>query len=292
MNGFINVLKPTAMSSHDVVNRLRRILMMKKIGHGGTLDPNAAGVLPVCVGKGTKLSELLMTGDKTYLFKLRLGIKTDTGDIYGQLLEEKPVTLAYSQNAIEQALLQLTGSIWQKPPIYSALKMNGKKLYEYARKNQWVDIPKRNVMVYALTLKHYCRNELLIEAKVSKGTYIRTLCEDIAQALGTIGTMSMLIRTEAKNLSIDTSYTLEEISNEFLLGDNRFLLQYDQVFPWEKVMLEDNLIERLLHGQVVSLNDIGMNPIEHFFIVDKKHTIIGTGLIKENQGVKIDKRLF
>jgi len=147
MNGIVNVLKPTGMTSHDVISRLRRITSIKKIGHAGTLDPNASGVLPVCIGKATRLSDYLMDYDKEYIFELKLGLMTDTYDIYGKIVSENSDLEAFAHETVLTVVQSFEGESWQTPPIYSALKVEGKKLYEYARQDTAVDIKKRKINV-------------------------------------------------------------------------------------------------------------------------------------------------
>lgn len=185
MNGIIIVNKPQGFTSQDVVSKIKKILNEKKAGHTGTLDPLATGVLPVLLGNSTKLSKYLIEHDKTYVAKIHLGQKTETGDNEGKVIEEKGVP-ELSVSKVEDILNSFLGKQKQLPPMYSAIKVNGKKLYEYARNGEIADIPEREIEVYSISLISFVNNEIEFEAKVSKGTYIRTLCEDIAKALGTV----------------------------------------------------------------------------------------------------------
>lgn len=184
INGVIIVNKPKNFTSQDVVSKVKKILNEKKAGHTGTLDPMATGVLPILVGNATKLSKYLIEHNKTYVAKIKLGQKTNTGDVEGTVIEEKPVT-DISLDKVEKVLNSFIGKQKQIPPIYSAIKINGKKLYEYARNGENVEIPEREIEIYSIKLLQL-NEEIEFEVSCSKGTYIRTLCEDIAKALGTV----------------------------------------------------------------------------------------------------------
>ena len=192
MDGLILINKQKGFTSHDVVNVIRKKLNTKKVGHTGTLDPNATGVLPILIGKGTKISKYLMEHDKTYIATLKLGEKTDTGDSEGQVIEEKSIPKDLRKEDINDVLQSFLGKQKQLPPMYSAIKINGKKLYEYAREGKEVKIEPRNIEIYKIELLEYQNNKIKFEVECSKGTYIRTLCEDISQKLGTVGYMEVL----------------------------------------------------------------------------------------------------
>ena len=196
MDGIIIINKPKGFTSHDVVAVLRKTLSTKKVGHTGTLDPNATGVLPILVGQATKLSKYLIEHDKTYIATLKLGEKTDTGDGEGNIIESKNVNCVSEQ--IEQVLETFIGKQKQIPPMYSAVKVDGKKLYEYARKDLEPERKPRDIDIYSITLIKFDNNEVVFEVSCSKGTYIRTLCEDIASRLGTVGYMKELERTVSR----------------------------------------------------------------------------------------------
>lgn len=191
---------------------MRGILHMKKIGHTGTLDPDAEGVLPVCIGKGTKLCSLLEDHDKTYRAVLLLGVETDTQDVSGQILDQKPVSV--SEERILSVLDEFRGEIMQVPPMYSALKVNGKKLYEYAREGKVVERKARPVTIYELTVEKLELPRMTLTVRCSKGTYIRTLCHDIGQALGCGGCMESLIRTRVGNFHLEDAITLSELEEK------------------------------------------------------------------------------
>lgn len=185
MNGILIVNKPQNFTSQDVVSKVKKILNEKKAGHTGTLDPLATGVLPVLLGNSTKLSKYLIEHDKVYVAKIKLGQRTDTGDIEGKVIEEKSVP-EISVEKIKKALESFLGKGQQIPPMYSAIKINGKKLYEYARNGESVEVPPRNIEIYSMKLLEIEEKQIKFEVSCSKGTYIRTLCENIAETLGTV----------------------------------------------------------------------------------------------------------
>lgn len=227
INGFINVLKPPGMTSHDVVSCLRRIYGTKKIGHAGTLDPAAAGVLPVAVGNATRLLEYMGNTDKRYRAEVLLGLSTDTDDDTGNILERTLFTMP-PQEKITTALLGFYGDIMQTPSVYSAIKINGRKACDLARSHIDVVIPPRSIHIYELVLRQIFTDKFCIDVHCSKGTYIRSLCVDIGKSLEIPATMGFLIRTAVGSFSLADSHTLEEIANnplQSLQGVN-ILLNY------------------------------------------------------------------
>ena len=210
MDAIFNVLKPPKMTSHDVIGFLRRALNTKKIGHGGTLDPDAAGVLPVFAGSATRLLEFAVEGRKEYIAEFTLGAQTDTGDDSGEVVKTLPVP-QFTQEQLLAVLAQFIGPQLQLPPMYSAIKINGKKLYQLARQGVEVERTARPIEVYRLELLHYTETSFTVRVACSKGTYIRVLGEDLATALGTCGTMSFLLRTQVGAYTIDKAFTLQEI---------------------------------------------------------------------------------
>ncbi|NBJ91714.1 tRNA pseudouridine(55) synthase TruB [Parablautia muri] len=208
-HGIINVYKEAGYTSHDVVARLRGICKQKKIGHTGTLDPDAVGVLPVCLGNGTKLCDMLTDSSKEYVALLRLGLVTDTQDISGKVLKENEVKV--SQEEAEKVILSFLGDSMQVPPMYSALKVNGKKLYELARQGQEVERAARPIRIYKLEILQREHPEYRIKVVCSKGTYIRTLCHDMGRRLGCGGVMVSLQRTRVGKFEIDKAYTLDAL---------------------------------------------------------------------------------
>jgi len=226
LSGFLNILKPPGMSSHDVVGYVRRVLQTKKVGHAGTLDPAAAGVLPVAVGNATRLIEYLELTDKTYRAELQLGIATDSGDDTGKVLAQQENWPDFSLPALQAALAKFTGKIWQTPPAHSAIKINGQRACDLLRAGKNVEIPRREVMIYRLELLAHSHDRLLIETDCSKGTYIRSLCQDIGEALGVPATMAFLLRRRVGDFSVEKALTLEELSQEgaeALLPADRYL---------------------------------------------------------------------
>lgn len=218
MDGIINVQKEKGYTSHDVVAKLRGIFKQKKIGHTGTLDPEATGVLPVCLGRATKVCELLTNKEKTYVARVKLGVVTDTQDMTGQILEENLVSV--SKEAIEQVLQNFTGEIWQTPPMYSAVKVNGKRLYELARKGQEVERKPRKITVYSCVMTKYEPEDNIFEMEVtcSKGTYIRTLCHDIGEKLSCGAAMASLVRTKVDSFVLEQALTLSQIEKKVQEG--------------------------------------------------------------------------
>ena len=226
-DGIIIVDKPQDWTSMDVCAKLRRIMGERRVGHAGTLDPLATGVLPVFVGRATRAVEFAERGEKEYIATLRLGVVTDTQDVTGAVLEEYPVEAGRAE--LEAVLPRFTGDIQQIPPMYSALKQNGKKLYELARQGKTVEREPRNITISALeVLEQQSEQDFLLRVRCSKGTYIRTLCHDIGQALGCGGTMATLRRTMAAGFDLGQAVTMDEI----LSADNApaLLLSVDSYF--------------------------------------------------------------
>ena len=209
MDGIVIVDKPTDWTSQDVTAKLRGVFQTRRIGHGGTLDPMATGVLPVFVGRATRAVEFFEHAEKTYETVLLLGKRTDTQDVTGRVLEERPVSLSLAD--VEAVLPQFRGEILQVPPMYSALKVNGQKLCDLARKGQQVERKPRPITIFELTLLSFEENRLRLRVRCSKGTYIRTLCDDIGAALGTLGCMESLRRTQAGDYSITEAVPLETL---------------------------------------------------------------------------------
>lgn len=211
MDGIFNVLKPPGMTSHDVIGFLRRALNTKKIGHGGTLDPDAAGVLPVFAGTATRLLSYAMEGRKQYIAEFTLGEQRDTGDDSGTLVKTMPVP-ELSEAKLKEVLQSFLGKQIQLPPMYSAIKINGQKLYQLARKGVEVERQARPIEIYKLELLDFSAGKFTVAVECSKGTYIRVLGEDIATALGTCGTMSFLLRTQVGSYLLNEAHTLQEIA--------------------------------------------------------------------------------
>lgn len=213
MDGILLINKPAGYTSHDIVGIVRKKLHTKKVGHCGTLDPDATGVLVVCVNKATKAIQFLMSDTKVYRATLSLGKSTDTYDASGKILEEKEVGQISKAQVID-VLNSFLGKSKQKPPIYSAIKVNGKKLYEYARNGEEVEIKERDIEIMMIELIDFSNNEIVFDVKCSKGTYIRSLCVDIAKKLGYPGHMSHLERRQAGRFLITDCVTLEQLEND------------------------------------------------------------------------------
>lgn len=232
MDGIIVINKPKNCTSHDIVRKAKKILN-EKVGHTGTLDPNATGVLPLLVGKGTQISKYLINHDKKYEAVLKLGEKTDTADIEGKVIETKQVQPSnLKKENVEKVLKSLIGKQEQVPPMYSAIKVNGKKLYEYARQGQKIEIQPRLIEIYDLELIKIEEQEITYKVHCSKGTYIRTLCEQIAEKLQTVGYMKELKRTQVGEFAIENSATIEELENnkeKYFITIEKYFEQYPQI---------------------------------------------------------------
>ena len=250
-NGIIVIDKGPNWTSMDVCAKLRGIFQEKRIGHAGTLDPMATGVLPVFVGRATRAVEFAGEGEKEYVAGLRLGLVTNTQDTSGETLEEHPVSV--TQEELERVLEQFRGEIDQVPPMYSAIKINGKKLYELARKGREVERPARKVTIHALTLEsREGEADFTIRVRCSKGTYVRTLCHDIGQALGCGGCMSSLRRTMAAGFTLEDAVTLEQVQQAE--DPAKLLLPVDAYFAGRPVLLlKPELEKKVRNGMTVIL---------------------------------------
>lgn len=280
LNGILNILKPPGMTSHDVVSVVRKKLNIKKVGHTGTLDPNAAGVLPICIGQATKISQFLLDGKKKYRAELTLGIETDTEDIYGTIINESPVVS--TEDEIERVISSFCGTYDQIPPMYSALKVNGKKLYELARQGIEIERKSRTVTIYDINIIKINNNKIIFDVICSKGTYIRTLCKDIGKTLGCGGVMSFLLRTESSGFDLNTAITIEELQE---LDDVKpLLLPLD--FPLNhmpKVIVSSLYTKQVLNGNRIFSNylvnnlDISLGTEVRIYL---EKQFIGFGIVK------------
>ena len=214
MDGFINVLKPTGLSSHDVVDIVRRIFKQKRVGHAGTLDPAAVGILPIALGRAARLVEYMEGADKSYRAEIAFGYATDTGDVYGEVIESVENPVLPSEEELRSVLGRFVGEIEQTPPAYSAIKVGGQRAYDLARQGAAVEIPTRTVRIDQLELVHAdaAHARILVDVDCAKGTYIRSLCTDIGTALGLPATMRFLLRTRVGGFMLADSYTLEELA--------------------------------------------------------------------------------
>ena len=280
INGIIVINKPKEYTSHDVVAKVKKILNIKKVGHTGTLDPNATGVLPLLLNTGTKLSKYLIEHDKEYEVMLELGIKTDTADIEGNVIKKEEVNWE-KLNDIEETLNTFLGEQTQIPPIYSAIKVNGKKLYEYARSGQNINIESRNIQIYEIELQKIDKqkNEINFRVHCSKGTYIRSLCEDIAQRLGTIGYMKELKRTKVGNFTISEAVKIEEIENNKEQIIKEKLISIEKFFESkESIKLNKKQLDKFLNGVKIRI-DKQENICR---IYNENNEFIGIGTIEKN----------
>ena len=278
MDGIIVVNKEKGCTSHDLVSKVKKIVK-EKVGHTGTLDPLASGVLPLLIGKGTLCSKYLINHNKEYIAVLKLGVSTDTIDSEGKVLEEKEVdsSILEKTNA-EKILSSFIGKQIQEPPIYSAIKVNGKKLYEYARKGESVEIPKREIEIYNMELLGINKIENEIEFKVScsKGTYIRSLCRDLAKELGTIGYMKDLKRLKVGEFSIENSITINEKTTKKDIEEK--MITIEELFKnKEKIELDTKKLILFLNG--VKLN---YNNKDEVYRIYSSNKFIGLGTIKNN----------
>ena len=249
MDGVLLVRKPKGMTSRDVVNKLSNILKTKKIGHTGTLDPLAEGVLVLCVNKGTKLVEFLTEHNKTYIATCLLGVYTETLDIESEILNDTDTN--FTTDEIKEVLANFPKTYLQEVPIYSAVKINGKKLYEYARNNEEIELPKRNVNIYSLKLikstQQNNHTSFSFETKVSKGTYIRSLIKDIAKNLNTTGIMTELLRTQQGDFSIDECFTIDDIKKgKFKLISIEEVLKNELTYE-----IDDDLYKKIINGAIL-----------------------------------------
>ena len=261
MDGVILINKPKGITSRDVVNEVCKILKTKKVGHTGTLDPIASGVLVVCVGKATKLVDIITSANKEYVATVKLGLLTDTLDLDGEVLKKEKV--AIRKEELSKVLDSFLGTYEQEVPIYSAVKVNGKKLYEYAREGKKVNLPKRVVEIKKIELINITDEEYKFRVLVSKGTYIRSLIYDINRKLNVIGVMSDLVRTKQGIFNIDDAYTLEDIKT----GNYKMYTITDVLKNDNCVVINDKLFNSIKNGCIID-NIYGKEVVT--FIYDNK----------------------
>ena len=282
MNGILIINKEKGCTSHDIVYKVKKIFN-EKVGHTGTLDPLAEGVLPILIGKGTLCSKYLINHDKKYIVNLALGQKTETSDLEGKIIEEKNIPdKSLTQSKIEKVLKSFIGKQQQMPPIYSAIKVNGKKLYEYARKGQNVEIKPREIEIYDIKLMNIDAQKKQIQFEVfcGKGTYIRSLCEDIAEKLETVGYMENLKRIQVGDFKIEESSKIQELEEN--KEDTKYLeskiISVEEIFKnKEKIKLDDKKMQLFLNGVKITQNQ--ENDI--YRIYNKNEKFIGIGIIQD-----------
>lgn len=277
MDGIIIIDKTKKCTSHDIVRKAKKIFD-EKVGHTGTLDPMATGVLPLLIGKGTLCSKYLMNHDKIYEVQLTLGTKTDTGDVEGKIIEEREIPQnVFQKENIEKVLQTFLGKQEQIPPMYSAIKVKGKKLYEYARKGEKVEIQSRPIEIYEIELLQMKEEEKQIEFRVacSKGTYIRSLCEDIAKRLDTAGYMSELRRTQVGDFKIINAVTIDELEEDKKLIEQKFITLEELFQDKDSIELDNRKLELFLNGvKLTQKYEDGIYKIYH------EKNFIGIGVIE------------
>lgn len=284
MNGVILIHKEKDFTSFDVVAVVRKLTGQKKVGHTGTLDPNATGVLPVLLGTATKAQDIIPCHDKKYRADFRFGIATDTLDIWGEVIEQKPANVTADE--IEKALRCFRGEIEQLPPMYSAVSVGGKRLYQYAREGKEVERRPRRVNVYSLELLSFDESSQsgTLDIYCSNGTYIRTIIDDLAHALGTVGVMTDLVRYEACGYPLDECMTLDELRQRIDSGDNSFLHSVESIFmAYDEVVVSDKQAHRFVNGNPL---DIVRTPLRDraedkkiFRVKDRQGAFLSLGII-------------
>ncbi len=282
MDGVIIINKPTGQTSHNLVGFTRRLFNIKKVGHTGTLDPDASGVLPICIGRGTKAADMLTASDKAYRAQFILGMTTDTLDASGEILTEQPVMVSKEQ--IEETIREFIGEIYQIPPMFSAIKKDGKKLYELAREGITIDREKRKVTIFdikicEIDMENYA---ITIEVFCSKGTYIRTLCEDIGMALGCGAYMNTLVRTKSAGFTLEESHTPEELLEMKKMGTlESVVIPVDKLFSgYEEVVLDAFLSGKAKNG--IPIRKKGFKDGKLYRIYDENHEFLCISEYREN----------
>ena len=275
MFGFLNVYKPKGKTSHDVVAILRCVTKIKQIGHTGTLDPFAEGVLPVCIGKATRLIEYLKD-EKAYIGTVQLGKSTTTYDIEGEVVKESDKLVTFKE--IEKALDSFRGDIEQLPPIYSAIKVNGKKLYEYARKGEEVKIEPRRVNISELKVLNFDEKKRQLELYIacSKGTYIRSVANDLGENLGTYGHLIKLVRVQAGDFGVNDSVRLENLETKEQVEQK--LIDPLEYLDYPKYELTDEELEKVSHGMPINCNNSQNGTV----ILAKNNKLVAIGSSKDN----------
>lgn len=279
MDGIILVNKEKGISSFGVVAKIRKIFNTKKVGHCGTLDPNATGVLPIMIGQATKISKYLVEHDKEYVAVLKLGIKTDSADSEGEVIQEDNLVLKpEKEDEYKKKISELVGKQKQVPPMYSAIKVNGKKLYEYARNGIDIERQPRDIEIYNISVENidFKNNEITFRVKCSKGTYIRTLCESIAEILGTIGYMKELVRTKIDDFAIEDSIKLSEI--ETLENKEEKIITIEKIFEEKKKIILNSEKNRLFLNGV----NLTQKVDDGIYRVYNNNIFIGLGIVKNS----------
>ncbi len=297
MLGIINLYKPQGKTSHDMVFFIRKTLGIKRVGHTGTLDPCAEGVLPILVGRATALSDFLMAGDKIYTATVKLGITTDTYDTTGTVLKE--TTPCVSLEDIEKALISFTGEIEQEPPMYSAIKVGGRKLYQLAREGKEIERAKRKIKIFDISVLDFDKknNKFKMRVHCSKGTYIRSLCHDLGKALGCGAAMSSLVRNKTGIFEDSSSKTCEMIEESVKKGDFSFITPPDAVLSeFPSVTVDDETSKKVQNGIMLRTNQLGINlrPGEKIRIYDKERFLCLAKIVEAEGSlcIKIDMGFY
>ena len=282
MEGIIVINKPKGITSFDVIRKLKKILKTKKIGHTGTLDPLATGLMLICIGKATKLASDLEAKDKVYIADFDIGYATDTYDIEGKKIAENIIEV--SKENLEHSIKKFIGNIKQVPPMYSAIKIDGNKLYNLARKGIEVERPERDVTIEYINLLDFKDNKAKIETKVSKGCYIRSLIYDIGQDLETYATMTALQRKQVGDYSLENSYSLEQIEEMVLNNDFKFLKTVEEIFSYDKYTLQtEKELTLYKNGNTVKIKENLENKKYRIYFQDK---FIGLANVENNNLLK------
>ena len=282
MEGIIIVNKPKGITSFDVIRKLKKILKTKKIGHTGTLDPLATGLMLICIGKATKLASDLEAKAKVYIANFDIGYATDTYDIEGKKIVENIIDV--SKEDLEQSIKKFIGNIKQVPPMYSAIKIDGNKLYHLARKGIEVERPERDVTIEYINLLDFKDNKAKIETKVSKGCYIRSLIFDIGQDLGTYATMTALQRKQVGDYSLEDSYSLEQIEEMVLNNDFKFLKTVEEIFSYDKYSLQtEKELTLYKNGNTIKIKENLENKKYRIYFQDE---FIGLANVENNNLLK------
>lgn len=283
MDGIINIYKPAGMTSHDVVNKIRRIAGTKKVGHTGTLDPDAEGVLPICINRGTKVADMLTVSDKRYTATFKLGVTTDTLDIGGKVLNECSVNVTEQQ--ITEAVKSFEGKIEQIPPMYSAIKVDGRKLCDLARKGIEVERKSRTVEIYQINILSVNDIYFTIDVKCSKGTYIRTLGSDIGEKLGCGAVMTKLIRTQSSIFEVEKAVKLEDLTAE---NYSNYVVLADELFDCEKITVKGETLSKVLNGNAIKYNGIDG---EQYKVYDESGRFLCLSKMEEGM-LKVEKMFY
>lgn len=299
MNGIINVIKPMGMSSHQVVSHLRRLLNTRRIGHAGTLDPGAGGLLTVCVGQATKLMQFMVEYDKAYVAEMTLGLSTSTQDAAGST-EKITTDFQITPKQLADALAAFRGEIEQIPPMASAVRMQGRRLYELSREGVTVERKPRKVVIYDLHVNKVWNeyedmmtfgSRVLLYVECSKGTYIRTLCHDVGERLGVGAHLSFLSRVRSGPFELNDGFTLEDIADMVKRGDMSFLLPMTKALPdWAQVKVSPLAERRVRHGNAITPDDFvdvprKLHVDERVFLLDVSGTVLAIGQIRRAGGL-------